>query len=181
MLNLCQVWKKILIKSEGVYQHTRIQTGIIAPVDYNALARGIEASDEHSAIAESQSSNSYMENEAFAYMTSTPEEVTGRFKEQARVQKQYDMLRAQQEFIDALKQMIALLVKKKMKNPKTEGFSSKSKVKRRRLKTLLSKILKVRTSIMKILNPYLKRKEFQKVEIITWKEWVNLRSVWSYL
>jgi len=54
-----------------------------------------------------------------------------------------------------------------MKNPKTEGFSSKSKVKRRRLKTLLSKILKVRTSIMKILNPYLKRKEFQKVEIIT--------------
>jgi len=33
----------------------------IGLIDYNALAREIEASDEHSTIAESQSSNSYME------------------------------------------------------------------------------------------------------------------------
>jgi len=44
-------------------------------VDYNALARGIEASDELFAIAESQSFNSYMEKKAFAYRTGTPKEV----------------------------------------------------------------------------------------------------------
>ena len=63
--------KEILIKAEGIYQCTRIRTGTISPVDYNALARGIEVSDEHSAIAKSQSSNSYMEKKAFAYMAET--------------------------------------------------------------------------------------------------------------
>jgi len=53
-----------------------------SPVDYNALARGSEASDDYSAIAESQSFNSYME-EAFTYMASTPEEVAKRLEEQA--------------------------------------------------------------------------------------------------
>ena len=51
---------------EGVYQHTRTRTGVVAPVDYNALARGIEVSESHSAIAESQASNSSVEKEAFA-------------------------------------------------------------------------------------------------------------------
>ena len=40
-------------------------------MDYNALAKKIEASDEHSAIAESQSSNFYMEKEVSAYMADT--------------------------------------------------------------------------------------------------------------
>jgi len=57
--------KEILIKPEGIYQCTRIQTGGIAPVDYNLLARGIDIYNEHSAIAESQSSNSYVEKKAF--------------------------------------------------------------------------------------------------------------------
>jgi len=57
-------------------------------MNYNALVRGIEASDEHSAIAESQSSNSYIEKEAFAYMAETPEEVVKRFEEQAKVRKE---------------------------------------------------------------------------------------------
>jgi len=45
------------------------------------LARGIKASDEHSAIAESQSSNSYIEKETFVFMAETPEEVAKRFDE----------------------------------------------------------------------------------------------------
>ena len=57
------------------------------------LGQGIEASDEHSAIAESQSSNSYMEKKVFAYITKTSEEVAKRFEEQARVQReQQEML-----------------------------------------------------------------------------------------
>ena len=38
---------------EGVYRHTRTRTGVVAPVDYSALARGIEVSESHSAIMES--------------------------------------------------------------------------------------------------------------------------------
>ena len=64
------------------------------------LARRIETSDEHFAIVESQSSNSYIEKKTFAFMAETPEEVVRRFKEQARVQKeQQEMLRVQQESI----------------------------------------------------------------------------------
>ena len=46
---------------EGVYRHTCTRTGAILPIDYNALARGIEVNDSHSAIAESQASNSSIE------------------------------------------------------------------------------------------------------------------------
>ena len=60
--------KDVLIESEGVYRHTRTRTGGIAPVDHNLLARGIEVSDEHSAIIKSQSSNSSSGTTAFAYM-----------------------------------------------------------------------------------------------------------------
>ena len=38
---------------EGVYRHTRTRTGVMAPVDYSALARDIEVSESHSAIVES--------------------------------------------------------------------------------------------------------------------------------
>ena len=50
-------------------------TKAIAPIDYNLLARGIEAEDEHSAIAKSLSSNSHMETEAFTYVTDILEEI----------------------------------------------------------------------------------------------------------
>jgi len=56
------------MESKGVYQHTRTRTGAVAPVDYSALARGIEVSESHSAIVESQASNSSVEKEAFVYM-----------------------------------------------------------------------------------------------------------------
>ena len=46
---------------ERVYRHTRTRTGVIPPINYNALARGIEVNDSHSAIAESQASNSSIE------------------------------------------------------------------------------------------------------------------------
>ena len=48
---------------------------MVVPVDYSALARGIKVSESHSAIAESQASNSSVEKEAFAHMENTPEEV----------------------------------------------------------------------------------------------------------
>ena len=48
-------------KPKGVYQHTHTQTGTIAPVDDSALARCIEISEAHSAIVESQVSNSSVE------------------------------------------------------------------------------------------------------------------------
>jgi len=41
---------------KGVYRHTRTRTGVIALVDYSALARGIEVSESYFAIAESRAS-----------------------------------------------------------------------------------------------------------------------------
>ena len=53
---------------------------MITTVDYNPLARGIEVNDKHSAIIESQSSNSSSGTAAFAYMAGTPEEMAKRFE-----------------------------------------------------------------------------------------------------
>jgi len=64
------------MKPEGVYRHTRTRAGAIAPVDYSALARGIEVSESHSALAKSQASNSSVEKEAFTYMANTLEETS---------------------------------------------------------------------------------------------------------
>jgi len=81
---------------EGVYRHTRIRTGAIAPINYSALARGIEVNDSHSAVAESQDSNSSIEKESFIYMTNTPEETARRFEQHAQVQReQFELIRAQ--------------------------------------------------------------------------------------
>jgi len=47
----------------------------------------------------------------FAYMANTPEEMARRFKEQYHLQQaQHDMFQAQQESINDLKKMIALLL-----------------------------------------------------------------------
>ena len=54
---------------EGVYRHTRTRTEVIPPINYSALARGIEVNDSHSAIAESHASNSSIEKEAFIYLS----------------------------------------------------------------------------------------------------------------
>ena len=77
---------------EGVYQHTRTRTGIVAQLDYSALAWGI-SSEMHSAIAESQASNPFIEKEAFTYMAGTPEDMARRFEQQAQAQReQFDMI-----------------------------------------------------------------------------------------
>jgi len=39
--------KEILNESEGVFQHTHIRIGTIAPVNYNALARGIDVNEAY--------------------------------------------------------------------------------------------------------------------------------------
>jgi len=93
--------KEILSELEGVYQHTRIQTGTIAPVDYNALVRGIEVNEAHSAIVESQAFNSSTKKEA--YMAGTLEEVAKRFEEQAQIQREQFDMRAQKDSINTLK------------------------------------------------------------------------------
>ena len=77
------------------YRHTQTRTGTIFLVDYSLLARGIEVNDEHSAIVESQPSNSSSEIIAFAYTAGTPEEVARQFEKQAQVQReQLDIIRA---------------------------------------------------------------------------------------
>ena len=77
-LRQAEVGKKLAVsfgesstEPEEVYQHTRTRTGVVAPVDYSALARGIEVSESHSAIAESQASNSSVEKEAFTSVSYT--------------------------------------------------------------------------------------------------------------
>ena len=105
--------------------------GAIALVDYNLLVRGIEVIDKHSTIINSQSSNSSSWITAFAYMVGTLEEMVKRFEEQARVQwEQFDMIQAQQESIDTLKQKLSQLLKDK-KKPKAKTLSKKFKVKQK--------------------------------------------------
>ena len=43
--------RELLTELEEVYQHTRTWTGTIAPVNYSALAQGIEVREAHSAIS----------------------------------------------------------------------------------------------------------------------------------
>ena len=118
---------------EGVYRHTRTRTGAIPPIDYNALARGIEVKDL-------QASNSSIEKEAFIYMTSTPEETARRLDQQAQVQKeQLDMILAQRESIDSLKQMLAQLLEDRKKSPPKKSKGKKKREKARLLCTLMER------------------------------------------
>jgi len=112
-----------------VYRHTHTRTGAVVLVNYSALARGIEVNESHSAVAELQASNSSIEKEAFAYMTNNLEETARRFEQQAQVQReQFDMICAQQESIDTLKQMLTQLLKDKRKSTdKTSSKKSKGK------------------------------------------------------
>ena len=65
---------------EGVYRYIHTRTGVVAPIDYSAQTRGIEVSESHFAIAESQASNSSVEKEAFAYMANNLEEMARCFE-----------------------------------------------------------------------------------------------------
>ena len=64
-------------------------------------------------------------------MTNTPEETARRLEQQAQVQKeQFEMIHAQQESIDSLKQMLAQLLEDKRKST-DKASSKKSKGKRK--------------------------------------------------
>jgi len=65
-------------------------------------------------------------------MASTPEEMARRFEQQAQAQReQLDMIRAQQQSIDSLKQMLSLLFEGKKKKPMAKTPSRKSKGKQK--------------------------------------------------
>ena len=129
-------------------------------MNYSTLARGIEVNEAHPAIVESQVPNSSTGKEVLAYMASTPKEVAKRFEEQAQVQReQFDKIRVQQESIDTLKQMLAQLLKKKKKGPKTKG--------KRREKALILRRLSVKsTQTPSPPNLHLRRMA-QKADLIT--------------
>ena len=62
--------KEILSESEGVYQHTHIQI-YNCPSKLHCPFQSIDVNEAHTAIAESQVSNSFTEKKAFAYMVGT--------------------------------------------------------------------------------------------------------------
>ena len=94
-------------------------------------------------------------------MAGTPEEVDKRFEEQAQVQReQSSMIRARQQSIDTLKQMLAQLLKKKKKGPRDQG--------KKKEKALLLRILRMKnTQTPSSLNLHLKRRIVQKVDLVT--------------
>ena len=68
-------------------------------------------------------------------MESTPEKIARRFEQQAQTQReQLGMIRAQQESIDTLKQMLSQLLEGR-KKPKAKTPSKKSKGKRKEEKS----------------------------------------------
>ena len=70
-------------------------------------------------------------------MANTPEEMTRHMEQQAQIQReQFDIIRAQQESIDALKQVLAQLLEDKKKS-NAQTSSKKSKGKRKEGKTHL--------------------------------------------
>jgi len=100
---------------EGVYQHTRTRTGTIPPVDYNALAHGIRTDNSHSAVIESQASNSSVEKETSAYMVGAPEETARRIEQMQK--HQMDIITSQQRSIDSLKYMLEKLLEERERSP----------------------------------------------------------------
>ena len=150
-----------------MYQHTRTWTGTISPLDYSALAQGIEVSEEHSALR-NHKPRTLLEREAFAYMTRTPEEMAIRFEQQAQVQReQLNMIRAQHESMDTLKQMLSQLLKGK-KKPNAKTPSKKSEGKRKEGESSFSARMK---NVPTLSHPslHLKRGITQRMEALIQK------------
>jgi len=87
--------KEILIELEGVYHHTHIRTGAISPVDYSALARGIEESEAYFATAGSQASNFSIERGLRIYGRHSQRGVQDIRGVGSSKREQFDMIRAQ--------------------------------------------------------------------------------------
>ena len=103
---------------------------MVASVDYSALAQGIEVSESHSAIAESQASNSSVEKEVFAYMANTPEEMTRRLEQQAQIHReQFDMIHANKNLsIPSSRCLHSCLRTRRNRMPKLFGTEKKNSV-----------------------------------------------------
>ena len=110
-----------------------------------------------------------MEKKAFVFMAETPEEVTRRFEEQARVQKeQQEMLWVQQKSINDLKAMITQLLTNQKKGSKPNTSSSKNKRKKKQGESSSSeKIESENNSILNLPNLHSKRRMVQKMEAVT--------------
>ena len=87
------------------------------------------------------------------------------------------MIRAQQEYIDTLKQMLAqLLEDKKKSNAQTSSKKSKGKWKEgKSLSSVHIEEEKQRRNspIPSRLNPHLKREALQSMGVLILKEWIN--------
>ncbi|ONK77795.1 uncharacterized protein A4U43_C02F10740 [Asparagus officinalis] len=107
--------REITNEFEGIYQRTRTRTGAIPPINYQSLARGTNSDDEHSAIAESQSSSSFVGHESFVHMAEHSEDLSKRLDEQEA------MLKSQQEAINELMAMLTQIVADKAKSQETDS------------------------------------------------------------
>ena len=67
--------------------------------------------DSHSAVIESQASNSSIEKETSAYMVGAPEETAKRLEQMQK--HQMDILSSQQRSIDSLKHMLEKLLEER--------------------------------------------------------------------
>jgi len=104
-------------------------------------------------------------------MANTPEETTRCLEQQVQIQReQFDMIRAQQESIDTLKQMLAQLLKDKKKS-NAQTSSKKSKGKRKEGKSSSSvHIEEEKQSNSEHLNPHLKSEALQRMGVLILKE-----------
>ncbi|XP_020262984.1 uncharacterized protein LOC109838963 [Asparagus officinalis] len=93
-------------------------------VNYCKLAKGIASDDEHSAIADSQSSRSIVVHDTLAYMTGGVDDLA------KRVDEHHVMIHAQQEMLVQMKEMLAqLLAEKVQKHESSWRTFSKGKQK----------------------------------------------------
>ena len=140
-------------------------------MDYNTLARGIEVSEMHSIITESQALNSSEEKEALAYMAGTPKEKARHFEQQAQVQREHiDMIHAQKESIDRLKQILLQLFEDKRRSRRLKLLPRSPRANRRKGKTHLLHILKMKR-IPTLSHPslHLKRRLIQRTRVFILK------------
>ena len=106
--------KGILLNLRGGLPTQSNLHGNNCPGRLQSIGQGVKVNDEHSAIIESQFLYSNSKTTILTSMAGIPKEVARQFEEQAWVQrKQLEMIRAQEEYIDALKQMLSKLLKKK--------------------------------------------------------------------
>ena len=93
-------------------------------------------------------------------MTNIPEETARRFEQQAQVQReQFDMIRAQQESIDTLKQMLAQLLEDKRKSTTKPPLKSLKAHEKKEKAHLLYISRRKSNLLLSCLNPHLRGRQ----------------------